>query len=101
MRTDSELNARGGGRPAFGGCRSCQTGASTATGAPSRDKESPMIGNLTLAVRELTDAANFLRAANSEANGVESIILFLLIGEVCRLEREAEELRAAVKEKGR
>ena len=57
-------------------------------------------GNLTLAVRELTDARNFLRAANLEASGVESIILIRLIGETERLRREAEELRAA-KEAGR
>lgn len=48
-----------------------------------------MIGNLTLAAQELADAAN------SEADGVESIILLRLIGEVCRLDREAEELLAA------
>ena len=63
--------------------------------------------NLTLAVRELSDAEDCLRAANSAADGVEPIIrirligeVCRLIGEVCRLEREAEELRAA-KEAGR
>jgi hypothetical protein len=71
-----------------------------APGLPALAGGIRMEGNLTLAVRELTDAANFLRAANSEADGVESIILIRLIGETERLRREAEELRAA-KEAGR
>ncbi len=42
-----------------------------------------------------------LTRGDSEADGVESIILLRIIGEVCRLEREAEELREAAKEAGR
>ncbi len=96
---NQEANARGSGAEE----RNAPSASDNrgAPGLPALAEGIQMEGNLTLAVRELTDAANFLRAANSEADAVEALALIRLIGESARLEREVEELRAAVKEAGR